>query len=723
MAIPKTTPSQPPKPKAKTSRPIKLSLSTELVGDSDDSDVQQSSQPKKAKIQDGKFRSASIKPKQAKSSTTSAVQSKTSSGTLLKPSKTIQKSNEVAKDNQDVTNTDENTTLSVKKSEKPRVTKPATSKTTSNSNGAATKDSQDVATTDDEIETRTKQSRKPRVTTPNIMKTTSKSNGGMKDSQDKSTTDDDVDDDDDNDDGDDDHSDASSMSRDSTPTPTKDVPASTQPGQKKPTTKPLTNGKRPKDSTPPDSNAGDMEESEQHESEGSQSSGSASDSSSSHRELSPTPAKNVSALSHFEHSKTITKSLTNGKHLKGSTPPKTKSGREDESEESGGEENQSNESASSDSGREGEPGSSAATSSPSPRKKIPAQQVVSNPNVPPYEPPAGFVAASISVQPSSKISEIFAPSNLAGKQIWHITTPASVPITSIKEIPSDSVQNGATVLSHKGADYGLVTETEAEMANNHSLLLPSMQSNGYRPCKTSVFNTLHLQQQLNLPTRAQLSARTHAKAPHQQPQGLKMRYQPFGASSDSDSDMADVHASKAPQFHAPETMQPKMHAKKRKHSDVEADEQTDSASPVNAKKPKSRHEAPVEVEVSAIGNGNQEKGRSKFDSVTETPQKTSSTAVNGVESQGRKKKRRQDGEADQGNGTPAASQSILPADVSKGAEIIMADEVVNLDEGIQTNPTKQDAKEKVVRKKERRKRKSTETGEAANSTPQHVDPK
>lgn len=685
----KTTSSQPPKPKAKTSRPSRLGLSTELVGDSDDSDIQQSCQPKKAKIQDGKFKSASIKPKQAKSSITSAVQSKTSSVTPLKSSKTAPMSSGVAKDSQDVT------------------------------------------TTDDDSEQSVKLPRKSQVTTPKTTKTISKSKGVTKDSQDKTSTDEDVDDDDD-DDGDGDHSDASSASRDSTRAPSKHDSTPAQPGQSKPIAKPLNNGKRPKESTPPNANAGDKEESEEHESEGSHNSESASDASSPSRDSSPTPLKNASATSHSEHSKTLTNPLTNGKHSKGSTPPKTKPGREDESEESGGEENQSNESASSDSEREGEPGSSAATTSPSSRKKSPAQEFVSNPKVPPYEPPAGFVAASISVHPSSKISEIFAPSNLAGKQIWHIATPASVPITSIKEISVDSIQNGATVLSHKGTDYSLVTETEAEMANNHCLLLPSIQSNDYRPCKTSVFNTLHLQQQLNLPTRAQLSAsipnlasrpRTHVKAPRQQPQGLKMRYQPFGASSDSDSDMADVHASKAPQFRVPETMQPKMHAKKRKHSDVEAGEQTDSASPVKAKKPKSRHEAPVEVEVSAIGNGNQEKGKSKFDSMTETPQRTSSTAVNGVESQGKNKKRRQDGEADQGNGTPAASQSILPADVSKGAETIMADEVVNLDEGIQTNPTKQDAKEKVVRKKERRKRKSTETGEAANSTPQHVDPK
>jgi len=67
-----------------------------------------------------------------------------------------------------------------------------------------------------------------------------------------------------------------------------------------------------------------------------------------------------------------------------------------------------------------------------------------------YKPPPGFETASIVAATSSDLADLFAPLYLQGKQLWHITVPSTVPIDSITEVAAESVQNGKSVLSHKG---------------------------------------------------------------------------------------------------------------------------------------------------------------------------------------------------------------------------------------------------------------------------------
>ncbi|KAL8708777.1 MAG: hypothetical protein Q9225_007555 [Loekoesia sp. 1 TL-2023] len=175
----------------------------------------------------------------------------------------------------------------------------------------------------------------------------------------------------------------------------------------------------------------------------------------------------------------------------------------------------------------------------------------------PYHPPPGFEAAT--VRSSSIVQHLFAKENLQRKQIWHITAPASVPISSIKEVPIRKVDSGGSILSYKDADYGLVTEAD-ENPNEKVLLIPSSEDNGYRVADANITRTVHLQQIVKLPSLSSKpgvlvngtteTVKTHVKVIRQQPEGLRMRYRPFGdESSSEDSDTA-------PQFRMPPIISP-----------------------------------------------------------------------------------------------------------------------------------------------------------------------
>ncbi len=360
---------------------------------------------------------------------------------------------------------------------------------------------------------------------------------------------------------------------------------------------------------------------------------------------------------------------------------------------------------------EDESASSNKTSIQSPRKCSPAHKIVPKPALLPYEPPPGFEPALISSHPSSKVTEILASSNLAGKQLWHITVPSSVPVTAIKEISAQSLQSGNPILSYKGADYGLVPKSGAE-ASIHALLLPSTHTNDYQPCRIPLLRTLHLQQLVKIPIRAHQTAgvpnptskpQTHVKAVRQQPQGLKMRYHAFGTSDHSESDVSATTAFKAPEFRIPDaSVRP---SKKRKLSNNVAD--STEASPTKVKKHKARHEIPVRTEDSAmdIDSPMNEILKESSRSSVASPVEIRANVFNGVESS-TERKREKDGKRHKDRKTPTASQSILPTDLTKEAETIMPEEVVHSGAGINRLPPEMGSKAaKAQPKEEKRKRK------------------
>jgi len=292
-------------------------------------------------------------------------------------------------------------------------------------------------------------------------------------------------------------------------------------------------------------------------------------------------------------------------------------------------------------------------------------------NIPPYEPPQDFEAASITFEPSSHMDGIFAPMNLEGKQIWHITTPASVPITSVHAIPIQKTQDGSSILSHKGTDYGLVPDTADSVSSEHTLLFPSSRGNEYRSTTIPISSTLHLRQLLNLPSHTADASHITPRPRNEQPEGLKMRFQPFGLSSGSESDEEAETLKVVPQFRKPPPVPPSCPSPKRKFAEIESQETDKGDSPVKSKKQKSRKQKPNHIEESAMdidktpAHRTQESAASPDISQrqqvngTTSPRETSPT----LESKQAKTARRKAERLARGSQEPSTSQTPLQPDL------------------------------------------------------------
>ena len=118
------------------------------------------------------------------------------------------------------------------------------------------------------------------------------------------------------------------------------------------------------------------------------------------------------------------------------------------------------------------------------------------------------------------------------KQIWHISIPPSVPITLIEKFGKQEILQGDAGTSYEGLSYDL----HAATTPLKHFLLPGPE-NCYRSLPCGTIRTIHLQQTPRKLDAQQSTARTITKRPKcdekglpsgQQPEGLKMRYQPFG---------------------------------------------------------------------------------------------------------------------------------------------------------------------------------------------------
>ncbi|QDS71392.1 hypothetical protein FKW77_002942 [Venturia effusa] len=159
---------------------------------------------------------------------------------------------------------------------------------------------------------------------------------------------------------------------------------------------------------------------------------------------------------------------------------------------------------------------------------------------PDFQPPHGFKSADPSSS-SSRTANLFPLQTTAEKQVWHITAPANVPISSLKELAMDELVEGAPVITYKDVEYSFTMDDTARATT--SILLSS--ENGFEPQPIEVQKVVHLRQVIKLPTAPQSEAGIPSSAattlPQQpqftvqkrtkreQPKGLKMRYRPSGA--------------------------------------------------------------------------------------------------------------------------------------------------------------------------------------------------
>ncbi|KAH7394108.1 DNA-directed RNA polymerase I subunit RPA34.5-domain-containing protein [Phaeosphaeria sp. MPI-PUGE-AT-0046c] len=153
-----------------------------------------------------------------------------------------------------------------------------------------------------------------------------------------------------------------------------------------------------------------------------------------------------------------------------------------------------------------------------------------------YIPPKGYNAVPYNDKTTSKAAQLF--NNLQGKQIWHITAPAGLPLKDLSEMAMERAMDGEAVLNHKDTAYGF-SKTANTDEGACRVMIP--QKNGYTAVSANVARSLHLRATVKLPhlstkqadqnTGSEAAAsitRSTIRAPRPQLKGLKMRFLPIG---------------------------------------------------------------------------------------------------------------------------------------------------------------------------------------------------
>ncbi|TVY57269.1 hypothetical protein LSUE1_G008278 [Lachnellula suecica] len=149
---------------------------------------------------------------------------------------------------------------------------------------------------------------------------------------------------------------------------------------------------------------------------------------------------------------------------------------------------------------------------------------------PQYQPPAGFESSSIQGTPQAAAA--FKKSSLKGKEIWYFTAPASMPISSLKEMSLSAMKKGEKVCSYDNNDYGFIQDT-VEDKTYTKIMVPNSSDDVYRTISKPIDQMLHLQRIVQVPgtntAEESSKATVPAKKPvRPQPKGLKMRFLPIG---------------------------------------------------------------------------------------------------------------------------------------------------------------------------------------------------
>jgi hypothetical protein len=121
---------------------------------------------------------------------------------------------------------------------------------------------------------------------------------------------------------------------------------------------------------------------------------------------------------------------------------------------------------------------------------------------------------------------------LASQQLWKITCPAGLGITAIEELDIQAARLGKPVLTKNGVEYGLFPDTR----KNEVILKPGSKGNFAQTTKPIdqgfVLRAINSEPATAATNAApQIFTATQPGTPEEsrkQPQGLQMRYLPFG---------------------------------------------------------------------------------------------------------------------------------------------------------------------------------------------------
>ncbi|KAJ5978722.1 hypothetical protein N7501_002064 [Penicillium viridicatum] len=277
----------------------------------------------------------------------------------------------------------------------------------------------------------------------------------------------------------------------------------------------------------------------------------------------------ASSDSDSSSSRSTSPELTTEKEKKITQHLKAQESSEDETSDSG-----SDSDSDSDDSSEMKPSSSSG-------KKV----IISGPQ--PYKPPAGFKSAKKHAPPSSKASSLL--SNLNGKQVIHLTAPASLPLSQVKEVSMAKIMQGEPIISHDGVNYGIPVEalSEADPATK-SLLLFDEKTQTYCTAAQSI-PSYHVQEMIGLPSTSKKTdavvaeMRKYVKPARPQPKNLKMRFRPVGTTSAPPETLGYSSESEA---EAPSFKVPKGEERKRKLDHDEAEDEAPQAAALPRKKSK-----------------------------------------------------------------------------------------------------------------------------------------
>lgn len=132
--------------------------------------------------------------------------------------------------------------------------------------------------------------------------------------------------------------------------------------------------------------------------------------------------------------------------------------------------------------------------------------------------------------------------DLTNKQFWHITAPATVPMSSVERLSLEAISNGHPILTHGKKQYGF----SKSFQNSIHLLVSDKTGRCFHRLNGSIARSYHLRE---IPFHPQSSPSDKAQSPEamsffakrvpeakpspKQPQILTMRYKPFGADDTS----------------------------------------------------------------------------------------------------------------------------------------------------------------------------------------------
>jgi hypothetical protein len=215
-----------------------------------------------------------------------------------------------------------------------------------------------------------------------------------------------------------------------------------------------------------------------------------------------------------------------------------------------------------------------------------------------YKAPSGFKLANKQAAPASSTSSLL--SNLRGKQIYHISAPASLPLSKVKEISMSKIMKGEPILEFEGVKYGIPAESITEESSEGKSLLVYDESTQTYASKSENVPSYQIQEMFNLPgadITAVEALRDAVKPPRPQPKKLRMRFRPVGSLPSAPETLGSSSESESdePSFKAPAGDSEEK--RKRKHHHTEGDATQATGLPRKKSKKLSAHEdAPITEE-------------------------------------------------------------------------------------------------------------------------------